>query len=541
MMRVLLLLLIMTLPQLALANTGRILYVAGQVTVERDGRLYRAVKNARVQQGDIIKTSTSGRLHMRMSDRTLLSLKPDTTFSIETYRHTTSGSTPSGAAQARAAAPDRSVFGLFKGGFRAITGLIGQRDKSAFSVNTPVATIGIRGTSFVANLVGPESTASGSAQDVLNPERFVQLAQTGALQPGSLAPPVQPGSRLTVGVGDGAVILSNSGGTLVLENGEFGQVTSASLAPQRLLRPLPDDELENGVSGDNDATLSDNDDSQTQLGLREMPNNGEPAPGTQSPDTEAEETVPPGSEPVTRRNLAYASSLITNGGQSVALTIADEATVVDGNGSVTAFVTGIDQNGSVATAALSLDSGAVSNRGADPQLGLSWGRWSGDLATLTEAGGNTTQLDVQQLNLHLIHTASTGNTPVVPMSGNREFVLVGNTDPTSDSGGVGFLGHASLSADFDNQSVSSSLSLSVDNQNWQAQGQGSLGSALGYGTPDHHFGGSYSAVQVDGVRGGQGQFSGFFTDQANAAGLSYALENGTDSVHGAAAFEAVSP
>lgn len=541
MKRLLLLLLFTALPGMAMADAGRILYVTGQVTVERDGRMYRAVKNARVVQGDIINTSASGRLHMRMSDRTLLSLKPDTTFTIQTYRHAAARSASSDATQALAGAQDRSVFNLLKGGFRAITGLIGQRNKSAFSVNTPVATIGIRGTSFVANLEGPTSTASGSTRDVLNPDQFVQLAQSGAIQPGSLEPPQQPATRLTVGVGDGAVILSNAGGSLVLENGEFGQVTSSSLAPQRLLRPLSDEELENASYGDDDVSLSGDDDTQTQLGLREMPSNGEPAPGTQSPDTEADETVPQGSEPVSRRNLAYASSLTTNGGQSVALTIADQATGVDDNGNVNAFVTGVYQDDGVAAAVISLDSGAIANRGVDPELGLSWGRWSGELATITDADGDTTALDVQQLNLHLIQSASSGNTPAVPISGNREYVLVGNTDPTTDSGAVGFLGHASLSADFDNQSVNSSLSLSVDNQNWQAQGQGSLGNALGDGTPDHHFGGNYTALEVDGVSGGEGQFSGFFTDQADAAGLSYALDNGTDSVHGAAAFEAASP
>ena len=542
MKRVLLLLVMMTLPGLTLANSGRILYVTGQVTVERDGRLYRAVKNARVKQGDTINTSASGRLHIRMSDRTLLSIKPDTTFSIETYRHAPTRRAVNADTPTLTSSADRSVFGLLKGGFRAITGLIGQRNKSAFSVNTPVATIGIRGTSFVASLEAPDGAAAASAQAVLDPQRYIQLAQAGAMPPGSLTPPPQPGTRLTVGVGDGAVILSNAGGSLVLENGEFGEVTSASLAPQRLLRPLSDEELENAAFADDDASLSGDDDTQTQLGLREMPNTGEPAAGTQSPDTEAEETVPQGSEPLIRRDLAYASSLTTNGGQSVVLTTAEQATALDSNGYVNAFVTAVDQQDNDAAAVvLSLDSGTVSNRGADPVTGLSWGRWSGDVASVTDANGQSNSINVQQLNLHLIQSASSGSTPAIPATGSREFILVGNTDPTTDSGAVGFLGHAALNADFDNQSVGSSLSLSVDNQNWQAQGQGSLGSALSSGTPDHHFAGSYDNVQINGVAGGQGQFSGFFTDQADAAGLSYALENGTDSVHGAAAFEAASP
>ena len=260
MMRILLLLL-MTLPGLAMADSGRILYVTGQVTVERGGKLYRAVKNARVVEGDTISTSATGRLHIRMSDRTLLSLKPDTRFTIESYRHAAARSTSTPGSSS--ASGDRSVFGLLKGGFRAITGLIGQRNKSAFSVNTPVATIGIRGTSFVADLQVPDNQQA-VADDVLNPQRYVQLAQAGAMQPGTLAPPDDAGqTRLTVGVGDGAVILSNAGGSLVLENGEFGQVTAQSQAPQRLLRPLPDEELENASFDDEDLSFSSDDDTQT--------------------------------------------------------------------------------------------------------------------------------------------------------------------------------------------------------------------------------------------------------------------------------------
>ena len=156
MMRILLLLLV-AIPGLAIADSGRVLYVAGQVTVERDGRLYRAVKNARVIEGDTIETSETGRLHIRMSDRTLLSLKPDTRFTIQTYRHAEARSAGTATTQGSAPGTDRSVFALFKGGFRAITGLIGQRNKNAFSVNTPVATIGIRGTALYSQVFDQRS------------------------------------------------------------------------------------------------------------------------------------------------------------------------------------------------------------------------------------------------------------------------------------------------------------------------------------------------------------------------------------------------
>ena len=48
---------------------------------------------------------------------------------------------------------ERSFLSLFKGGFRAITGLVGQLNKQNYKVTTPVATLGIRGTDHEIILV----------------------------------------------------------------------------------------------------------------------------------------------------------------------------------------------------------------------------------------------------------------------------------------------------------------------------------------------------------------------------------------------------
>jgi len=49
-----------------------------------------------------------------------------------------------------AAAPgSRAFFKLLKGGFRAVSGLIGKVDRNEYRISTPVATIGIRGTDYL--------------------------------------------------------------------------------------------------------------------------------------------------------------------------------------------------------------------------------------------------------------------------------------------------------------------------------------------------------------------------------------------------------
>ncbi|MDD2864258.1 MAG: FecR domain-containing protein [Methylococcales bacterium] len=57
---------------------------------------------------------------------------------------------------------DQILFKLAAGGMRALTGSIGKKDKSAYALDTPVATIGIRGTdgttALVSNVEGDPST-----------------------------------------------------------------------------------------------------------------------------------------------------------------------------------------------------------------------------------------------------------------------------------------------------------------------------------------------------------------------------------------------
>jgi hypothetical protein len=53
------------------------------------------------------------------------------------------------SAEGVAAPGSRAFFRLLKGGFRAVSGLIGKVDRNEYRVDTPVATIGIRGTDYL--------------------------------------------------------------------------------------------------------------------------------------------------------------------------------------------------------------------------------------------------------------------------------------------------------------------------------------------------------------------------------------------------------
>lgn len=121
-----------------------IVFVTGTVMIQGgDGSLRPAGKGAELRSGEIIDTTPDGRAQMRFRDGATMSLQPATRFRVDDYRF-------SGAAAANA--DDKGFFSLLKGGFRTISGLIGKVRREQYRVSTSVATIGIRGTGYSANL-----------------------------------------------------------------------------------------------------------------------------------------------------------------------------------------------------------------------------------------------------------------------------------------------------------------------------------------------------------------------------------------------------
>ncbi|HIJ91262.1 MAG: FecR family protein [Desulfobulbaceae bacterium] len=116
-------------------SAGKVDAVAGQVTgAGADGAIRTLTKDAPVFNGDIISTGPNSRVRIIFSDEGVIFLRPSTRFVIDSYKHT-------GNSQ-----QDESKFSLVKGGFRSVTGAIGQANKEKVRIKTPVATIGIRGT-----------------------------------------------------------------------------------------------------------------------------------------------------------------------------------------------------------------------------------------------------------------------------------------------------------------------------------------------------------------------------------------------------------
>jgi hypothetical protein len=164
---------------------------------------------------------------IKFIDNGEITLRPNTQFKIENFSY-----------EAAKPEADGAFFTLLKGGLRSITGLLGKRNHDKFGLNTPTATIGIRGTTFIAEYVEPskqqvasyqrsmvadlETQYGGSRSDAPQAAHPLQLAQNnpGSDNGGNDNGGLNPG--LYVQVLDGMINVKNGAGSQNFTAGQFG-------------------------------------------------------------------------------------------------------------------------------------------------------------------------------------------------------------------------------------------------------------------------------------------------------------------------------
>lgn len=144
-------LLLAAVPLWASDPVGRVVLARGDATAEApDGSSRTLARRDEVLEGDTLVTGPGAALQIRFDDGGVLSLRSDSRVEVAIYR--------SGRP---AAGPDRVFMRALQGAIRAITGAIARQDPSAFEVETPVASIGVRGTHFEAAQEAQDSWVFG--------------------------------------------------------------------------------------------------------------------------------------------------------------------------------------------------------------------------------------------------------------------------------------------------------------------------------------------------------------------------------------------
>ena len=390
------LLILLSAPGLASAQAGLFLLAVGDVAVARGQAEIRAATGTPVQSGDTIRVGPASNAQIRMTDESIVGLRPGTVLRIDAYEY-------SGQAE------PRSLFSLLKGGFRTVTGAIGRlHSRERYAVRTPTATIGIRGTHYT--VVHCDNDCGG--------------ADRGPIANGTYG-----------GVTDGRIEVVNQTGEHEFAANAFFYVASAGTAPQNLIAP-PNflyDRLE-GQARSRGSRGNESSEALARSGL-----NAESRPSE----------VPPPPQPSTfivteQRNssgqpavLAAAPALgfagawtsATGGANSVTAFVSSEMLTRTGSGT-SQTLTAFNIPGTASGAATAL--GPINESGGfdpgDGSVNANWGIWAS--GSITDVTGTTSIPG----GAHYIFGNLTPPEVIAARTGTLSMSASGGTTPTSNAG-----------------------------------------------------------------------------------------------------------
>lgn len=132
---------------------GNVQFVKGSVQVAGAAAHSRSLqKGDAVNESDTVTTTKGASAQIKMRDGGFIVVRPDSQLRFDSFVF-------SGVQDGS----ERSFFSLIRGGMRAITGLIGQQNKSNYRISTASATIAIRGTDHETYVVTPGSALAAVA------------------------------------------------------------------------------------------------------------------------------------------------------------------------------------------------------------------------------------------------------------------------------------------------------------------------------------------------------------------------------------------
>jgi hypothetical protein len=160
------------------------------------GGVRQLALQSEVASGDVLATGQESYAQVKFIDDSEAVLKPVTTLAIDhfTFDH-------------GKPAEDSAALRLLRGGMRSVTGLLGKRNKEKFTLHTPSATIGIRGTTFFLEYL------TGSAD-------------------GAAASQLEPGLHVYVSVG--GISLTNQAGFFQYDPGQYGYIKDDRTKPVKM-------------------------------------------------------------------------------------------------------------------------------------------------------------------------------------------------------------------------------------------------------------------------------------------------------------------
>ena len=519
-------------------EAGKVLLSLGDVKLVREGKTQALAKGASVQAGDSITTGVASNAQLRMTDGAVIAIRAQSEFKINEYKF-----------NGKEDGSEKATLSLVKGGVRAVTGSIGKTNQDNLKVNAVVATVGIRGTGFNINYCNG---------DCINKDKS----------------PAKDG--LYAGVFEGKITVTNQTGVEALGLNQYLYVADQDTKPVRLSTPpsfLPDplsgQKSAKPKSGGSQAadiptlnvavsTPAPSADSQVSAAPSPTPSvsgisiNQQPAlASTTSPYTPSTQynlsALGNGQNAPIATNL-YLQRADTNPGTSnpndKGLPFYSiepvNATVMQITTSGTGIPTTVSRIADINNSLVYAIGTAQQMEGGNWNGVVSWGRW---------ANGTIAHLGTYGTNIYMpadngFHYIAGTPSPSLPTNTSVTFTLLGATTPTpvSNPQGTWAVTSGSLTANFAANSISGNMGLYTN----QPAGYGFYNMTIGSNNVALTPANNAVATNVSLVSGslttcaagcaGNGNVT-FYGTGAQAAGLSYNFNTGSNVVQGVAVFK----
>lgn len=448
---------------------GQVRFLSGSAELVRGTARIPVTRDATLQQADRIVTGADGHVQVSLTDGSFISLRPGTEFSFAQYSYD-----PSRPAVGTA------LMSLLKGTIRVFTGDMVRAKRENFRMNTPITTVGIRGSGNILShddsngtinhtLTGAHGVTSKDAAGVERtlvsyPGQTIQALPSQAPRfiptPSFILAAASPGGGKAEE--KAAKETESTGGT----SAEEGKTTTA-------------DSTSNSAVASAQATTS------TVGGAIVA---AQPQDTNYSALIRFTRTLGTGVESGLTQTLGNAGgAIIDASGRLVGMRNANFSTFITANGGLTnpiinpALPSGYAPL-QVEGATVTVSGGTHHDGFRTPDGSVIIGRWQG--STLTASGGTlTAPLSVDMGTRSFVYTLNTP-TPfgvIGSASGTVNYSLVAATSPTDAAGNVGSVSSASATANFTNLTIAGQFVLVLNGATFTLSGNSPINAFEGGG------------------------------------------------------------
>ena len=388
------------------ASVGKVIYEYGDnYALDFDGNRRSLKKGAAIEEGDTLVTG-AGRMQVRLVDGGLISVYPNSEYKIEKFKFAAASSASLSEAQSstennvdfdstnsdliklQESKTDRGFFNLLKGAARQVTGVLGRKYNDNFKFKTTIATVGIRGTGFLARICQADC--------------FDKQGN-----------PLQDGMYVKNNVG--VITMTTNVGQIALAQGQAAFASSSEDAPTQT-------DKSPAVSGDGSGDEIE----------------------TFDFDGSVFQGVPSLEPTIVLKNMdfTFGGDVSTEGAAVGVVDLADAGNSVSQIGDE---VVRFESNSAMSGFVFDKGNATLAESGVDANLGVLWNRWNGNYS-LTKDGVAVASLDS---NIHLIGAEQlTQNIMSLAPKGDVEYIGTSATSPTLTVGGNTLVGtqtfHAGL-------------------------------------------------------------------------------------------------